>query len=86
MDYESLLAIGMTLVMAGIITRGFAANSRRDQARRKQHQLDESKPDAINSVDQLTRSSGWLEKNLGLLANVVLVTGVALTALAFYRR
>ena len=39
-DYETLLAIGVTLVMAGVILRGFAAQTRRDIARRKEHRID----------------------------------------------
>ena len=85
-DYETLLAIGVTLIMAGIILRGFAAQSRRDLARRKQHRLDARKSDDALLNAQLDRPPTWLEKNFGLLANTVLVAGVVLTVVAFWRR
>ncbi len=84
--YESLLAIGVTLVMGGIILRGFAASSRRDLARRKQHRLDERRTGEAGLNEQLARPPGWLEKNLGLLANLILVAGVVISAIAFFRR
>ena len=85
-DYQTLLAIGVTLVMVGVVMRGFAASNRRDLARRKQHQLDERKSRETGLSSQLDQPPGWLDKNLGLLANLVLVAGVVLTAVAFFRR
>ena len=85
-DYETLLAIGVTLIMAGVILRGFAAQNRRELARRKQHRLDARKSgDALLNV-QLDRPPSWLERNFGLLASLVLAAGVVLTAVAFGRR
>ena len=85
-DYETLLAVGVTLIMAGVIARGFAAQSRRDLARRKQHRLDARKStDALLNED-LDQPPSWLERNLGLLANLVLTVGVVITAAAFWRR
>ena len=84
-SHDSLLAIGLSLVMAGLILRGFASNTRRDAARRKQHLLDERRANGTDSVAELVRPSTWLEKNLGGLANLVLVLGVVLTALGFSR-
>ena len=83
--YESLLAIGVTLVMGGIILRGFAASNRRDLARRKQHRLDERRTGEARLNEQMGRPAGWFEKNLGLLANVILVAGVVISAVAFWR-
>ena len=85
-DFETLLAIGVTLVMVGVVMRGFAASNRRDLARRKQHQLDERKSRETGLSSQLDQPPGWLDKNLGLLANLVLVAGVVLTAVAFWCR
>ena len=85
-DYETLLAIGVTLIMAGVIARGFAAQSRRDLARRKQHRLDARKSADAGLNEQLDRPPSWLERNLGLLANVVLSAGVVITVVAFGRR
>ena len=84
-DHDILLATGVTLVMAGVIMRGFAANARRDLARRKEHRIDARKSgDAILS-EELARPPGWFERNLGLLANLILVAGVVLTAVGFAR-
>jgi hypothetical protein len=85
-SHDSLLAIGVSLAMAGLILRGFAANTRRDLARRKQHRLDERRPDAADSAGQLAHPPTWLEKNLGLLANLVLVAGLVITDLGFWRK
>lgn len=84
-SYESLLAIGVTLVMAGIILRGIAAGNRRELARRKQHRLDERRTGEALLNSQLEQPPGWFEKNLGLLANIILVTGVVISGLAFLR-
>ena len=83
---DSLLAIGVTLVMVGVVMRGFAASSRRDLARRRQHLLDDRKTDATGRGGQMDQPPGWFEKNLGLLANIALVAGVVLTTAAFLRR
>ena len=85
-DYESLLAVGVTLIMAGIVLRGFAAQSRRELARRKQHRLDARKSDEARLNELLEQPPSWLEKNFGLFANAVLLTGVAATLAAFWRR
>lgn len=82
----SLQAIGISLVMAGLILRGFASNTRRDAARRKQHLLDERRANATESAGELTRPPTWFEKNLGLLANLVLVAGLVITVLGFWRK
>ena len=84
-DYETLLAIGVTLVMAGVILRGFAAQTRRDIARRKEHRIDARKSTEAYLSGELDRPPGWFERNLGLLANVILVAGVVITAVAFTR-
>ena len=85
-DYESLLAVGVTLIMAGIVLRGFATQSRRELARRKQHRLDARKSDEARLNELLEQPPSWLEKNFGLFANAVLLTGVAATLAAFWRR
>ena len=85
-DYETFLAVGVTLIMAGIVLRGFAAQSRRDLARRKQHRLDDRKSGEALLNEQLDRPPTWLERNFGLLANVILLAGVALTVAGYWRR
>ena len=85
-DSETLLAVGVTLVMAGIVLRGFAAQSRRDLARRKQHRLDERRTAGASLNDELDQPPTWLEKHFSLLANLVLVTGVVLSIAGFWLR
>lgn len=85
-DYETLLAIGVSLVMAGVIMRGFAASVRRDLARRKEHRIDTRKSTDAYMSDELAKPPGWFERNLGLVANVILVAGLVATIVAFMRR
>ena len=85
-DYGTLLAIGVTLVMAGVFFRGFASSARRDLARRKEHQIDERKSGDAHMSGELNRPPGWFDRNLGLIANVILVAGVVVTIVAFARR
>jgi hypothetical protein len=85
-DYETLLAVGVSLIMAGVILRGFAAQNRRDLARRKQHRLDDRKSGDALLNDQLDRPPTWLDRNFGLLANVILLAGVALTVAGYWLR
>lgn len=85
LDYENLLALGVTLIMAGVILRGFASQARRDLARRKEHRLDERKSREAVLNAELDRPPGWFERHLGLLANLILVAGVVVTVAAFTR-
>ena len=84
-DAQTLQAAGVTLVMAGVILRGFASSARRDLARRKEHRIDARKSTDAILTDELARPPGWFERNLGLLANVILVAGVVITVLGFAR-
>lgn len=84
-DHETLLAVGVSLVMAGIVLRGFATQARRDLARRKEHRIDERKSGDAFLSDELAKPPGWLERHLGLLANLILVGGAVITAVAFAR-
>lgn len=84
-DAQTLLALGVTLVMVGVILRGFASSARRDLARRKEHRIDARKSTAAGLSEELARPPGWFERNLGLLANLVLVAGVVITAAGFLR-
>lgn len=85
-DTETLLAVGVTLIMAGIVLRGFAAQSRRDLARRKQHRLAARKSADALLNEQLDRPPTWLERNFGFIANLILLAGVALTVAGYWRR
>ena len=83
---DSLLAIGVTLVVAGVILRGFARDAARNLARRKQHQLDDRKSAEADFTHQLDRPPGWLERNCGRVAGVTLITGVVIITAALFRR
>ena len=85
LNHDALLGLGMSLVMVGLILRSFARNFRRDLARRKEHLRDERKSGDAGLNAQLEQPPSWLEKNFGVLANLVLVTGV-LTALVALSR
>ena len=82
---DVLLGLGVCLVMIGVVLRGFARSYRRDSARRKEHQRDERKAGDDNLSSQLEQPPGWLEKNLGWLANLVLAAGVVIAAVGFAR-
>lgn len=85
-DASTLIAIGVSLVVAGIMFRGFASQTRRDLARRKEHQLDQRKAPGAYMVDELAKPPGWFDRNLGLIANLVLVAGVVLSVIGYIRR
>lgn len=80
---ESLLAIGVALIMIGIMLQGFVRSNRRASALRHQHwlhtrQLGESEPAG--------QSSDWLERRLPLIANLAGVTGCVITLISFFRK
>jgi hypothetical protein len=84
-DHETLQAVGVTLAMAGVILRGFASSARRDLARRKEHRIDERRSTDAILTGELAKPPGWFERNLGLVANVILVAGVVITVVGFSR-
>ena len=86
LDANTLIALGVTLAMTGVFFRGFAANTRRDLARRKEHQIDERKSGDAYMSDELGKPPGWFDRNLGLIANLVLVIGLVITVVGFVRR
>ena len=86
LDHDLLLAMGVTLIMAGIFLRGFAATTRRDLERRRQHLRDDRREEAAGRGGNMERPPTWLEKNLGLIANLTLLAGAIITAVGFWRR
>lgn len=74
---EFLLAVGVTFVVVGFVMRGFAASQRREFARRRQHARDARTSREAGVSDELERAPSWIERNLSLLANVVLGVGAA---------
>ncbi|MEI7799478.1 MAG: hypothetical protein EBT98_03270 [Opitutaceae bacterium] len=80
---ESLLAIGVALIMIGIILRGFVRSHRRTIALRHQHwlhtrQLGESEPTAP--------TTDGLERSLPLIANLSAIAGLVITLVSFFRK
>jgi hypothetical protein len=80
---DSLLAIGISLVVVGIFLRGFAQGSRRAIALRRQHWLHVRK---LGEADPTDRQTGWFERHLPVIANTTVAAGVVITLLAFFRK
>ena len=85
LNRDALLGLGVCLAMVGLVLRGFARAFRRDLARRKEHLRDERKSGDAGLSTQLEQPPGWLEKNFGLLANLVLLAGVLTAIIALWR-
>lgn len=82
---DNLLSLGMTLVVLGIVLRGFARQSQRAQALRKQHELYHRNLDSPDQSGVDKTRPDWFERHLPLLANIVLGTGVLLTLISYFR-
>lgn len=78
---DTLFALGVCFVVVGVVLRGFARSSRRDQALRKQQMLDD--PDSVTSPDPL---SLWLENNIGRLAGIAIAAGILIIIAGFWRK
>ena len=85
LSHDALLGLGVCLAMVGLVLRGFARAFRRDLARRKEHLRDERKSGEAELNTQLEQPPSWLEKNFGLLANLVLLAGVLTAIMALAR-
>ncbi len=83
---DSLLAIGVSLVVFGFLLRLAARNSRRDAALRQQHRLHDHKLDEALQAEQSDETVGWFERNVSILAPVATYTGLAITVLSFFRK
>jgi len=83
---DTLLSLGMTLVVVGIVLRGFARQSQRAQALRKQHELYHRKLDAPEQSAEGKSQPDWFERQLPLMANVALGIGVLLTITSYFRK
>jgi hypothetical protein len=82
---QTLLAVGVCLVMAGVVLRGFATSARREIARRKQHRSDERKSADAHLSGELDKPPGWFERHLGFIANSVLILGAIIAIIGFAR-
>jgi hypothetical protein len=79
---EVLLPVGVSLGVAGVLLRGFARSNRQSAALRRQHWLHNRKPGEPDSSEQHT---GWLDKHLSIIANIVTIIGAVVTLLSFFR-
>jgi hypothetical protein len=86
MSSDVLLSLGMTLVVVGIVLRGFARESQRAQALRQQHELYHRKLGAPDQTTAAKAQPDWFERRLPLLANVGLGIGVLLTIASYFRK
>ncbi len=82
---DVLLAVGFTLLVAGVVLRGFARSARRSLAWRRQHELHVrgigSPPRALDEAIRTTH----LERNVGRYTVVCLVLGSLVIVAAFFR-
>ena len=82
---DVLLGLGVCLVMLAVVLRGLARNSRREAARRKEHRRGERRSADAGLSAELEQPPSWLENNLGLLANLLLLAGLLIAVAAFGR-
>lgn len=63
MSRDLLVGVGACLVVIGVVMRGLARSSRRDQARRKQHDLAAADADLAPAPDAFDRHlEKWLPR------------------------
>lgn len=78
MDRTTLLAIGVTLFVLGIVLRGFVREQRRTLARRKQHELE------TKQFGQRSRALPHFEKHFAGYANAVFGLGLIVAIVALF--
>lgn len=81
---EVLLAVGFTLLTAGVFLRGFARSTRRSLALRREHERHVRKSGAP-ALDEAVRTT-HLERNVGRYAAGCLVLGGCVILAAFFCR
>ncbi len=63
MNRGMFMGLGGCLVFIGFVLRGLATGHRREQARRKQHELDAGAPDPEHAPDAIDRHlARWLPR------------------------
>lgn len=82
MNRGLLVGIGGCLVVVGFVMRGLGRSARRDQARRKQHELDAGAPDPEVAPDALDRH---LEKWLPRYGSACVIAGFLAISLGLLR-
>lgn len=75
MSRDLLLGVGACLVVVGVVMRGLARGSRREQARRKQHDLAAAETELAPAPDAIDRH---LEKWLPRYGTACVILGVML--------
>ena len=76
---DTLLAIGVTLFVFGLILRGLVRDHERTLARRKQHELDTRQP------GQAAETRSHLDRHFRAYANGVTTAGLLCAIAAFFR-
>ncbi|HEX2862034.1 MAG TPA: hypothetical protein VHN79_10360 [Lacunisphaera sp.] len=77
---DTLLALGVCLVVVGVVLRGLARSARREQALRKQHQLEN-----LALAEAPDRTERHLEQHLHRYAAGTIIAGVLMCVVAFFR-
>jgi hypothetical protein len=82
----SLLAMGLSLVMIGLVLRTFARTSRRAAALRQQHRLHDQKLGEAIQGEEVNPTTSWFERHLSTIANTVACAGLTIAILAAFRQ
>lgn len=82
---DVLLAIGFTLLIAGIFLRGFARSARRSRALRQQHEWLQRGADRSSAVPEEPARVTHLERNVGRYAAAAVGLGLIVIVAAFFR-
>ncbi|MBI5426232.1 MAG: hypothetical protein HZA32_19330 [Opitutae bacterium] len=81
---DVLLAVGFTLLIAGVFLRGFARSTRRSLALRRQHELHVHGVDRGAAAEEPVKTTHF-ERNVGRYAAAGVALGLAVIVVAFFR-
>lgn len=82
---STLLSVGVSLCFVSLMLNGFVKSNRRTLALRKQHHLHVRKPDEPNRTENTPQTLSHWEKHLPRYTKGVLITGLAITCISFFR-
>lgn len=82
---DVLLAVGFTLLIAGIFLRGFARTTRRSLALRREHEIHLRRLDVDPSAARAPLTTSHLERNVGRYAAAAVTVGLIVIAIGFVR-
>lgn len=82
---DVLLAVGFTLLIAGVFLRGFARSTRRSLALRRQHELHVRGVDRGAPAAEEPVKTTHFERNVGRYAAAGVALGLAVIVVAFFR-